>query len=316
MQQGLSILIPVYNEDCTAMVARLMELCRGIDGLKYEIIVADDKSTDNTMTATNRSINGLDGCRFIEKDTNGGAGATRNFLVKESKYDWLLFLDCDMLIANDNFIINYLECAERHPDAVINGGISIAACSNDGEMQGNDNGMRPNATETLRHNLRYLYESKAAPRHTAVERNKRPYQSFRSTNFMAPRRVMVECPFYEPMRRYEDVFFGKTLRQQGVKILHIDNPLVMHHFDSNETYINKVDKDMETLSQYRKELKGYSPLLTGVETLSHRIPLCMLRLWHRLFGGLIRRNLTGRRPHLKLLNVYKVGKFLTTKQHV
>lgn len=271
------------------MVAQLDELCRKTEGLQYEIIVADDGSSDKTAIEANRCINDFEHCRFIERETNEGAGATRNFLTRESQYNWLLFVDCDMVVPNEHFISRYLEC---NAEAVINGGIAI-----EGNMQ--------------RNNLRFLYEKKAESKHTAAQRTLQPYKSFRSTNFLAPREVMLCNPFYGPMKRYEDVYFGKILKQRKVEILHIDNPLMMIDFDTNAEYINKVEKDMATLHRFRRELKGYSPLLTAVDTLKHWVvPIWLWRLFHRLFGGIIRQNLTSGRPFLCLLNTYKMGYFL------
>ena len=42
----LSILIPTYNDDCRELVASLQQQADNISGLEYEILVADDGSTD------------------------------------------------------------------------------------------------------------------------------------------------------------------------------------------------------------------------------------------------------------------------------
>ncbi len=285
----------MYNEDCAEMVARLKKMCHDIDGLQYEILIGDDCSTDKAIAEANREVGLWSHCRLIERKENGGAGATRNHLVRESRYNRLLFLDCDMEIPKPDFISLYLDNASE--GTVVNGGIEIAEPRHDKKT----------------HNLRYLYESKAAPMHTAEQRAKSPYKSFRSTNFLAPRKVMLEHPFFEPMRRYEDVYFGKTLKESGVRIRHIDNPLILVNFDSNESYIRKVEKDMATLARYSRELRGYSPMLTAYTTVTHWLPACLIRLWHTIFGRLIRSNLTGSHPILKLLNIYKMGYFACQK---
>ena len=46
MKQELSILIPVYNDDSTRLAAELSRQAEAITDLSYEIIVADDCSTD------------------------------------------------------------------------------------------------------------------------------------------------------------------------------------------------------------------------------------------------------------------------------
>ncbi len=296
----LSILIPVFNQDCMPMVERLTEMCSAVDGLAYEIIVGDDCSTDEVLKTRNQEIKRLSHCRYEERSINGGAGATRNFLVGKSRYEWLLFLDCDMELPDDRFILNYLE---RPETTVINGGIRIESNKESGMPEGTE----------YDNNLRYLYEHKESPNHTAEARSRNPHKSFRSTNFLAARKVMQENPFYEPMRRYEDVYFGRILCERNIDITHIDNPVVITRFDTNEEYILKVEKDMTMLAAFQKELTGYSPLLSAATTMRKWVvPAWMMHLFHNIFGKSIRNNLVSDKPNLSLLNIYKLGFFLVT----
>lgn len=64
----LSILIPEYNCICTKLVYDLYNQCISINSLLWEIIVADDGSTDSEIIKQNRSINKLSHCVFIEKN--------------------------------------------------------------------------------------------------------------------------------------------------------------------------------------------------------------------------------------------------------
>ena len=81
MQQRkeISILLPVYNRVCVGMVARLKELCDDVEGLRYEIIAADDGSADRDAVARNKAIGRMEGCRYVVRDTNSGAAATCGF---------------------------------------------------------------------------------------------------------------------------------------------------------------------------------------------------------------------------------------------
>ena len=200
MQQRkeISILLPVYNRVCVGMVARLKELCDDVEGLRYEIIAADDGSDDRDAVAKNKAICRMEGCRYVVRDTNSGAAATRNFLTGISRYRWLLFVDCDMSVPDDWFIHRYLEAPEA---GVVSGGMRTGGKAAD-----------------ARRSLRCAYARRAQERHTAAERRRHPYQAFRSVNFMAKRSVMESCPFDERMRRYEDVMFGRRLEENGVTV--------------------------------------------------------------------------------------------------
>ena len=80
-----------------------------IEGLSYEIVVADDGSTDTEAMAANEAINLLPHCRYIVRKENVGRAAIRNFLASIAAYDWLLFIDSGMSIGNDEFLKRYLE---------------------------------------------------------------------------------------------------------------------------------------------------------------------------------------------------------------
>ena len=59
MKQELSILIPTYNDVCTELVGKLCAQAKAIDRLDYEIIVADDGSTDSDCTEANQAIESM-----------------------------------------------------------------------------------------------------------------------------------------------------------------------------------------------------------------------------------------------------------------
>jgi glycosyltransferase involved in cell wall biosynthesis len=290
-KKELSILIPNYNNMCVGLVTVLQRQAEAL-GIDYEILVADDASPQKVSIQQNQAINDLPHCRYIVKETNTGSAATRNYLGKRSQYHWLLFLDCDITIPDDHFLERYM--ADAH-DGVVNGGICIIDDAN------------------LSHNLRYLYEKAAESAHTAEIRQANKYHEFRSTNFMIERKMLEACPFDERFKRsgYEDVLFGKMLKQQQVPVTHIDNPVMMTEFESNPDYVSKIERSMQTLHTFRHELRGYSRILTFDKGIHISAVRGLIRLWHYLFGGWERRNLCGKRPWLKLFSLYRLGYYLT-----
>lgn len=251
----------------------------------YEILVADDASTRRECVTANRAINNIPYCQYIEKEQNTGSAATRNFLAKRSQYDRLLFMDSDMAIKDSHFLLRYLTYEEGD---VVNGGISIGQ----GPMS----------------NLRFLYEKHCERQHTAERRTRKPYHSFRSTNFLIARDIMLRCPFDERFKKsgYEDVIFGKRLMEQDVPIHHIDNPMVMTDFEDNEAYVKKTERSLRTLYTFRDELAGFS----SITDIPHSIrPL--IRLWHWLFGTMERKCLCGMHPRLWMYNAYRLGYYLS-----
>ena len=51
----LSILIPVYNDSARELVAELQRQAQAVEGLRYEILVVDDGSTDEAAIAANKA---------------------------------------------------------------------------------------------------------------------------------------------------------------------------------------------------------------------------------------------------------------------
>lgn len=289
---ALSILIPTYNDLCVKLVGDLRQQTEQT-GIGYEILVGDDGSTDHEVVSENRQIDQWAHCRYLVQPQNTGRAAIRNRLAREARYDWLLFVDSDMTIVRPDYIGQYV--AQDNAD-VVDGGVTI----------GGD-------AEVLKQNLRYLYEKASEHEHTAEMRQKKPYQDFHTANFLIRRDLMLSHPFDERFRYYgyEDVLFGKQLRADHIAIKHIDNPMGFCTFESNPDFVSKTEEGLRTLYQFQSELRGYSRLITLVEGIHIPLILSLIRLSHRLFSGLIRHNLCGRHPSLKLFKFYKLGYYTT-----
>jgi len=89
-QPYFSVIVPAYNRADTIM--------RTIDSLlaqsykNFEIIIADDGSSDNTAEI----IQAIEDPRLrYFYQNNAGVSAARNFGAEKSQYDWLTFLDSD-----------------------------------------------------------------------------------------------------------------------------------------------------------------------------------------------------------------------------
>ena len=119
--QSLSILIPTYNDQCVSLVDALRRQSETA-GITYEILVADDGSTDLSIVEDNSRINQWEHCHYIVRTQNSGRAAIRNFLAQQAQYDYLLFIDSDMTITSSDFISRYLAVTDAE---VINGGVSI-----------------------------------------------------------------------------------------------------------------------------------------------------------------------------------------------
>ena len=293
---ALSILIPTYNDPCSQLVDTLRRQA-GETGITYEIIVADDGSTDRSVIDDNQRIAQWEHCRYLCREHNVGRAAIRNILANEARYNHLLFIDSDMTIVTPDYLSRYLSAEEAD---VIDGGITV----------GGD-------ASSLKGNLRYLYEKASEQAHTVEIRRQNPYRDFHTANFLIRRDLMLTHPFDERFRHYgyEDVCFGKQLRAAHIAITHIDNPTGFCTFESNADFVAKTEEGLRTLRTFQDELRGYSRLLTFIDGIHIPAILTLIRLFHRLFGALIRRHLCGPRPSLRLFNLYKLGYYITYLFH-
>lgn len=293
---SLSILIPTYNGVCLSLVTELQRQAEELKKIKggefcYEIIVADDGSTDTDAINANMGINDLPCCRYIVRGFNAGRAAIRNFLARTAQYDSLVFMDGDMEAQNTHYVENYERLSGSD---VVYGGYNVRATA-----------------EELRRNLNCAYEHRFALSNTMPRRTQDANSHFRTHNFMVRRSVMLRLPFDERFRRYgyEDILWSKTLRDNGISVTHADNPLTIADFDDNATFMAKTEEGLRTLLDFAPELEGYSSLLAAVRRLSRLHLLGAVRMWHAVFGRCIKNNLSGNKPQIFLFNIYKLGSF-------
>ncbi|NTW14536.1 MAG: glycosyltransferase [Candidatus Moranbacteria bacterium] len=106
----LSIIIPTFNEEKT--LPRLLESLSRQTFRDFEIIVADNHSTDAT-----RTIAGKAGVRVVD---GGSPAQGRNNGAKAAAGEWLLFLDADTCLPSD-----FLEKATGE---LTGSDLSVASC--------------------------------------------------------------------------------------------------------------------------------------------------------------------------------------------
>ena len=306
----LSILLPSYNNVCVSLVQVLQRQADALRGrlgkpFRYEIIVADDCSTDAACIDANRVIGDMLHCRYLRMEQNVGRAQIRNVLISESRGDYVLLIDSDLFLCDDNYLYKY---ATSTADVVYGGtrigGEGLAMVDNEAN------------TENLKGNLRYLYEKKAEPSHRAAFRQLRPNQEISVCNLYARRDIMEAHPFDSRFKAYgyEDVLFGKRLAESGIEVTHIDNPVLINEFEPNSVFVKKTEEAILTLCRFEQDLEGYSNLKTKVTTLGRYIPLSLFRLWHRIMKNKEKRNLTGSKPSLLLFKLYKLGFFLENRK--
>lgn len=230
----LSICIPVYNFDVKKLTDSLSQQAVALQ-IPFEILLIDDAST--LHKEANKNILENENVRWVWLPENIGRSKIRNLLAKEAKYLHLLFLDCDVWIENPKFIANYISAIQSNSNAVICGGrIYPSIC--------------PSSEQFLSWNYGMKRESKPA-----FVREKQPYFSFMTNNFIIPKSVFSHIIFDENISGYghEDTLFGIALKQQHIPILHIENPVLNADIETNEIYLKKTQNAISNLKKIKQK---------------------------------------------------------------
>ena len=289
----LSILIPVYNYNCVALVKALQQQAENCN-IDYEILVADDGSDNAAIVCQNREINAIPHSHYHEMGKNHGRSWIRNWLVGQSQGEFLLFIDSDAEVCNAHFIGNYLRHVEK--GAVICGGI-----------------LHPEENFSPSRRLRYRYEKAMEPCFTAERRNQHPYANLRTFNFMMPREVALTHPFDESITLYgyEDTLLGSQFEKEGIKVVHIDNPLINADIEENLRFLEKTEESMLSLYQLKDKMRHHSRLLASYEKIKRFKLDVLLRILFPLLRPLLKWHLTGNHPSVIALQFYKLAYYCT-----
>lgn len=288
----ISVCIPIYNFDVRELV---YDLKREINNhsIDAEIILIDDASNENFRQINSELQNKVEQSILLEK--NIGRSRIRNLFLNYTKGDFLLFLDCDVKLDNENFLANYLKEIDQ------NRGVEV--------LYGNFK-IDPAHSGTLRN--RYSVEKEIF----SVERSS-DFALLKTVNFIIKRNVLEKFPFNEVLLNYgyEDFVFAKTLEFAKVKFSVIQNPVI--HFDdaSNEEFLNKTKTAIESLfllsqnpdnEMFIKDIKVYN---FAKNIINLKMKGTFL-LFYSFMEERIRRNLLSKNPNLKYFDMYKLGLLL------
>lgn len=290
----ISIVIPTYNVACVELVTKLARQASLIDGLAWEIVVADDASSNEEIVSTNRNIDKIPHCRFIRRNKNMGRARIRNFLAREAQGEWLLYIDGDGQVIVPDYLAHFVKVSK-----------TAEACYGGYRMMPGPEG-----------NLRWLYEQASAKGHTVEKREANPFKSFNISNLLIKRDLMLSNPLDERFVNYgyEDVMLGKQLQRANIKVKHIHAPIGFFDYEDNAHFVSKTEEGLQTLFQFKDELNGYSKLLHAVAHTNPVLKRVFLWFFH-ILKNKWRKNLTGPAPSLIVFKLYKFGYFLSLSQH-
>ena len=292
----LSILIPVYNFNVVPLVNELHKQATR-ESFPFEIILLDDCSSD-LLRGQNKDLGNLPGVRFLELDCNIGRARIRNRLAEMAVYGTLLFMDCDSEIPTEKYIQNYLPYCDR--DIVVCGGRIY----------------KTEAPEEQEFMLRWLYGLRREQQ-TAITRNRNPYRSFMTNNFLIPKSTLMQIQFDESIIQYghEDTLFGLELKKRRIPVTHIQNPLNHIGLEISWEFLRKTSEGIQNLVmllQQGKILRDDIPdirVLKAYEFMKKLRLVGIYRKFYNFISNSVMRNLLGPNPSIFAFDLYKLSLF-------
>lgn len=296
----LSILIPVYNDDVRHLVTEIHAQAKKAN-IIFEIIAADDCSTQTEITSENKKIiSQLSNCLYLQNETNLGRTATRNILAKNARHNYLLFLDADVMLAKTNFIEKLIASVKKYKYEIIYGGIA-------------KNTKIPTKDKRLRWKFANQRESKAL-----ALRKKEPYLSLISQCICIQKDVFLAANTFLENRYGLDILFSYRLKKMKVAVLHIENPIVNHGLEDNKSFINKSKRAIDSLLYFEEKgwlPKDYSSLQKAYLHLEKKHATALFRFIIGKFNPLIKKNLCSKNPSLFLFDLYRLNYFICQKKN-
>jgi len=114
----LSVIIPVYNEKPTITQTIKKVRSAKASGLKKQIIIVDDGSSDGTREILKKMKTQNKSLKIILKDKNGGKGSAVREGFKHASGDFTIIQDADLEYDPKDYTIMLKPAVEGHADVV------------------------------------------------------------------------------------------------------------------------------------------------------------------------------------------------------
>ena len=291
----LSVCIPVYNFDASKLVSDILKQAE-VANVEIEILIGDDSSTNKY---NNPNLNDGAKVKYIYNEQNLGRSKNRNNLAAKAKYDYLLFIDCDARIKSKGFLSFYIASIVQK-QKVVCGGTAYTKKKQD-----------------RKHTLHWKYGTKVEAK-PIEERKKNPNKSFSSFNFLIEKDLFLSIKFNENLTKYghEDTLFGYELKNRGITITQIDNPLIHTGIEENKVFLKKSLIGIDNLIYIIKNIKNSEKLISDIKllefykTLDKKNLLPLLKAFYPILFPISKTVLINFFQNITLFNFLKILYFI------
>lgn len=285
----ISVLIPIYNYNVFDLVK---EIHNQLTTCKYpfEIICFEDGSSQDFINQ-NSIVKKLSNTSIIISKSNNGRIKSRQILAEQATYDWLLFLDADVLPKQSDFILKYIDFINLEFESVF-GGICYHK-------------QKPEAQYILR--WKYGINKEEIK---AEIRKRNTYKHIVSANMFIKKTLFISINSKIEFNGYGmDNYFASLLREQKINIDHIDNEVYHLGIEKSEVYLEKKESAIINLLMLYNEHKidNLENDLFSLFIILKRYQLHYLfSVFYKFFKSLMKQNLLGKHPSILLLQLYRI----------
>lgn len=286
----ISVLIPVYNYNIEKLISSLISQFKQIN-YDWEILLSDDASSSILLKNQNSDfIKSLKSSKIeiYQQEVNVGNAANRNYLIEKAKFDWLLFLDADILPVKANFISTYLNAMQSISEVIIAGNIIY-------DIQ-----------KPLPNLLRWKYGKQKEQKPLEVRKNK-SLLNCRGANFAIKRDVIEKFNFPILQEKYGFVDTRFFLQFKGNQIYVLENPVYHLGIEENRVFLDKTKKAIANalfLMDTNKELSIKILLISKYKKI--RMLRYFLSKIYLRFNQNFELNLLSKKPSVLLFQFYKL----------
>ena len=287
----ITVLIPVYNYNVTNLVKELYKQLIE-ENIDFEIICIDDCSS--VFYSENLELTELKNVQFIQLPKNIGRSKIRNLLASKANYEWLLFLDSDVIPETNIFIKTYRNAIEAKGKVVLCGGILYEDKKPEKERF-----------------LRWAYGKKREEVDCKI-REKNAYNFFLGSNFMVHKTVFNIVSFNENIVKYgyEDNLFVEDLRINNINLKQIENRVYHLGIEKNDVFLKKTQVALENLKVLNEQsfLNSECIKLLKVFNSVKIIRPIFYFIWKK-YNKKMEGNLKSENPSMRLFDIYKLSYF-------
>ena len=242
----LTVLIPTYNRSsvlrqCLDALAR-----QTLSSNKYEVIVGDDGSSDNTSAIVSEMHRSCPMRISYFRLENSGPGAARNRGLALAGAPLALIINDDT-IATPQLLAEHLAAHSEHPSehVAVLGRITIA----------------PELPHSIFAPLHLDAAFASFSGQTELD-----WRAFITSNVSVKRSFLLKHGLFEVgMFPHEDLELGERLSHHGLRIIYRPDALAYHfHYLTEADYFRAAERDGRALAHWYKKAPHLEPLLTSV----------------------------------------------------